>query len=306
MGDRILDFSEEAAYLSSRIGLLVIERKDKPEVTMPFEDIAVVISSNPQVRFTNAALSGLAQACGVFIVCNEKHLPVGMLLPIAVHSTQGERFIKQANASAPICKQLWKQVASEKIKNQGKLLKELYGHDEGLIKLSKKVRSGDTENLEGQASRRYWPKIFDDKSFSRDREAEDQNKFLNYGYTVLRAIVARAICGAGLHPSLGIHHHNRYDSYCLADDLMEPFRPIVDKAVVQLVKDKGTETPMDKETKSALIGALTARFDLEGESRTLFDIITRTASSLAQVFEGKADELVLPEIFTPTKQPEQE
>jgi len=297
MGDRILDFSEEAASLSARIGLLVIERKDKPELTIPFEDIAVVIASHPQVHYTNAVLSGLSEACGVFITCNPKHLPVGMMLPLASHSTQGERFIAQANASAPTCKQLWKQVATEKIKNQGKLLNELYGDDEGLIEMSKKVKSGDTENLEGWASRIYWPKIFGDLQFSRDREAEDQNKFLNYGYTVLRAIVARAICGAGLHPSLGIHHHNRYDSYCLADDLMEPFRPIVDKAVVQLVREKGTEAPMDKETKAFLIGALTARFDLDGESRTLFDIITRTASSLAQVFEGKANDLVLPEIF---------
>jgi CRISP-associated protein Cas1 len=297
MGDRIFDFSEEPASLSARNGLLVIERKDKPEITVPFEDIAVIITSHQQVHYTNAVLAGLASACGAFIVCNEKHLPVGMLLPIVGHSTQGERFIQQANASEPTCKQLWKQVIKEKIKNQGTLLKELYGDDQGLIAMSGRVKSGDTENLEGQASRRYWPKIFGDKSFSRDREAEDQNKFLNYGYTVLRAIVARAICGAGLHPSLGVHHHNRYDSYCLADDLMEPFRPIVDKSVVQLVNEKGTEAPMDKETKALLIGALTARFDLEGEQRTLFDIISRTAASLAQVFAGESDELVLPEIF---------
>ena len=297
MGDRIVDFSAEPAYLSSRLGLLVIEQKDKPEVTMPFEDIAVLIASHPQVRYSNAVLAQLSLKGGAFIVCDGKYLPVGMLLPLVGHSTQGERFIRQANASEPTCKQLWKQVVQAKVKNQGKLLKELYGNDEGLIALASRVRSGDVENLEGQASRRYWPKIFGDKQFSRDREAEDQNKFLNYGYTVLRAIVARAICGAGLHPSLGIHHHNRYDSFCLADDLMEPFRPIVDKAVVQLVKEKGTEAELGKEIKAILIGALTARFDLEGESRTLFDILARTASSLAQVFEGKAGELILPDIF---------
>jgi len=140
----------------------------------------------------------------------------------------------------------------------------------------------------------------------RDREAEDQNRFLNYGYTVLRAIVARAVVGSGLHPSIGIHHHNRYDAYCLADDLMEPFRPLVDRAVALYIREKGKEAPMDKEAKAIMIGALTGRFDLEGESRTLFDIITRTASSLAQVFEGEVEELVLPDIFALTMRPKPE
>ena len=294
--DRILDFSEEPASLSARIGLLVIERKDKPEITMPFTDIAVIITSHPQVHYTNAALAGLMEACGAFIVCNNKYLPVGMLLPIVGHSTQGERFLKQTQASLPTCKQIWRHIVSKKIYNQGKLLQELYGEDQGLMAMSKNVKSGDSENLEGWASRRYWPKIFGTPEFSRDREAEDQNRFLNYGYSVLRAITARAICGAGLHPSLGVHHHNRYDAYCLADDLMEPFRPIVDKAVVQLVKEKGVATPLDKEAKAAIIGSLTGRFKLENEERTLFDILSRTASSLAAIFEGKTDELILPDI----------
>ncbi len=296
MTDRILDFSEEPASLSARIGLLVIERKEQPELTIPFEDLSVVIVSHPQVHYTNAVLAGLAQACAAFISCNEKHLPVGMLLPLVGHSTQGERFIKQTQASQPTCKQLWKQVVQAKVKAQGNLLKELRGTDHGLMALAQKVRSGDPENIEGQASRIYWKNIFGEQEFSRDREAEDQNRFLNYGYTVLRAVTARAICGAGLHPTLGIHHHNRYDSYCLADDLMEPFRPIVDKAVAKLVGEKGIGAPMDKETKAFIIGALTGRFILEGESRTLFDIVSRTAASLAQVFEGETNELVLPEI----------
>lgn len=296
MTDRILDFSEEPASLSARIGLLVIERKDKPEVTIPFADIAIIITSHPQVHYTNAVLAGLAEAGGAFIVCNSKYLPVGMLLPIVGHSTQAERFTKQANASLPTCKQIWKQIVSAKIKNQGKLLKQLYGQDQGLIAMSKNVKSGDSENLEALASRTYWKHLFGDIKFSRDRQAQDQNRFLNYGYTVLRAITARAVCSAGLHPSIGIHHHNRYDAYCLADDLMEPFRPIVDRAVVQLVKEKGTDAPLDKDAKAIIIGALTGRFELQGESRTLFDIISRTASSLALIFEEKSNELVLPEI----------
>jgi CRISPR-associated protein Cas1 len=296
MGDRILDFSVEPASLSMRIGLLVIERKDKPELTIPFSDIGVIMTSHPQVHYTNAVLAGLASAGGAFIVCNEKYLPVGMLLPLVGHSTQAERFACQANASAPVCKQLWKQIISAKVKAQGNLLKEIHGKDMGLINLSKRVRSGDTDNIEGQASRRYWPALFGDKSFKRNRASQDQNRFLNYGYTVLRAIVARSICAAGLHPSLGIHHHNRYDAFCLADDLMEPFRPIVDKAVVKIVNDKGKDVPLDKDIKAELIGALTEKFNLDGEQRTLFDILSRTSASIAQVFEGNAKELVLPEI----------
>ncbi len=294
--DRILDFSEEPASLSMRIGLLVIERKDKPELTIPFSDIAVIMTSHPQVHYSNAVLASLAQAGGAFIVCNEKYLPVGMLLPLVGHSTQAERFAAQANASLPACKQMWKQVIKAKVKAQGMLLKELHGKDMGLVAMAQKVRSGDPDNIEGQASRRYWPAIFGDKSFKRKREADDQNRFLNYGYTVLRAIVARAICAAGLHPSLGIHHHNRYDAFCLADDLMEPFRPIVDRAVVNYVNEKGKDAAMDKDAKAALISALTARFELDGDQRTLFDILSRTASSLAGVFEGERTELVLPEI----------
>jgi len=296
MPDRILDFSLEPTSLSARIGLLVIEQKDKPEITIPFADIAVIISSHPQVHYTNAVLAELVSAGGAFIVCNDKYLPVGLLLPLAGHSTQGERFLKQAQAPIPVCKQIWKQIVQTKIKNQGKLLKNLYGEDEGLLAISKKVKSGDSENMEGYASRRYWQKLFEDPKFVRDRSRDDQNKLLNYGYTVLRAITARAICSAGLHPSLGVHHHNRYDSYCLADDLMEPFRPIVDKAVVQIVREKGKDAPIDKQIKATLISALTTRLELEGESRAIFDILAKTASSLAQIFEGKTDEILLPEI----------
>lgn len=296
MPDRILDFSLEPTSLSARIGLLVIEQKDKPELTIPFADIAVIITSHPQVHYTNAVLAQLAEAGGAFIVCNSKYLPVGMLLPIVAHSTQTERFILQAQAPLPIKKQIWKQIIQAKIKNQGKLLKNLYGEDEELIAISKKVKSGDFENMEGFASRRYWQKLFADQQFVRDRSKDDQNKLLNYGYTVLRAITARAVCSAGLHPSIGVHHHNRYNAYCLADDLMEPFRPIVDKAVVQIVREKGKNIELNKEIKATLISAITARFELEGESRTIFDILARTASSLALIFEGKTNELLLPEI----------
>ena len=155
--------------------------------------------------------------------------------------------------------------------------------------------SGDSENVEAKASKIYWPNIFGDKSFRRDRAADDHNRHLNYGYAVLRAIVARAICAAGLHPSLGVHHHNRYDAFCLADDLMEPFRPLVDKAVAKILTERGANPPMDKEAKAEIIGAIIGRLEIAGEFRTMFDIASKTASSLAAVFAGERNDLLLPE-----------
>jgi CRISPR-associated protein Cas1 len=219
-----------------------------------------------------------------------------MVLPLDAHSTQAERFDQQAQAPEPLRKRLWQQIVKVKVYAQARLLDELYGNDQGLATLAAKVRSGDTDNIEAQASRRYWLALFDDRDFKRNRDAEDQNRQLNYGYGVLRAIVARAICGAGLHPSLGLHHHNRYDAFRLADDLMEPLRPRVDRAVVAWVKEHGKEAPLDKESKRALVSALTERLTLDNESRTLFDVSARMASSLADALAGERKDLLLPEL----------
>jgi CRISPR-associated protein Cas1 len=295
MTERILDFSEEAVFLHVRYEQLVIEQEGKEKTTIPLEEIAALCVSHAQVSYTNAVLSGLATKGGALVVCNEKHLPVGMMLPLVGHSTQVERFAEQASASAPTCKRLWQQLVQAKLMAQGKVLQELKGQDQGLIAMATRVKSGDSENLEAQASRRYWAALFGD-SFRRDREAEDQNRHLNYGYAILRAIVARSICASGLHPSIGVHHHNRYDSFCLADDLMEPFRPLVDKAVAKWIESHDPKAPFERETKAAILSALTGRFDLEGESRTLFDVTSRLASSLAQVFSGEGQSLLIPEL----------
>ena len=296
MTDRILDISEEPARLSVRLEQLVIERDGVDNVTVPIAEIAAVAVSNPAVSFTHAALSKLASAGVCLVVCNEKHLPVGMMLPIMGHSTQTERFAQQAEASLPTRKRLWQQIVRAKVEAQGRALAELRGKDFGLIAMSKTVKSGDSENVEAQASRIYWQHLFGDDGFVRKRDAEDQNRHLNYGYAVLRAIVARALCASGLHPSIGIHHHTRYDAFCLADDLMEPFRPLVDRAVARMVAERGVDIPMDREAKAALIEAITGRFVLDEESRTLFDILSRVASSLAAVFSGQREELLLPEV----------
>jgi len=294
-GGRIIDLAEEPARLSVRNLCLVIKSGERPETTMPLAEVAALVVSNPCVTLTHAVLAGLAQAGGSVVVCDGRHMPVGMLLPLEAHFTQAERFALQAQAPLPMRKRLWQTVVRAKIHAQGRLLTELRGHDAGLTHLIPRVRSGDPDSVEAEASRRYWPLLFDNPAFRRDRYAPDQNRLLNYGYAVLRAIIARAVCAAGLHPSLGLHHHNRYDAFCLADDLMEPFRPIVDRAVVRYCERRLDSPGLDKDAKAALVGALMRRFKLEGESRTLFDIAARTASSLAAVYARERKALILPE-----------
>lgn len=295
MTERLLDLSEEPARLFVRHSQLVIERGEAGEATVPLSDLAALIVAHPQVLFTQAVVSRLVEAGGIVVICNERRMPCAMVLPVDAHSTQAERFDLQAQAPEPLRKRLWQRIVKAKVSAQARLLEELYGNDEGLATLAAKVRSGDADNIEAQASRRYWPALFGDSNFKRNRDAEDQNRHLNYGYGVLRAIVARAICGAGLHPSLGLHHHNRYDAFRLADDLMEPLRPRVDRAVAAWVKDHGKDAPLDKDAKRALVAALMERLTLNGESRTLFDVSARMASSLADVLAGQRKDLLIPE-----------
>jgi len=295
MTDRILDFSEKPARLNVRLKQLVVKRREMPDVSMPLAELAVLIVSHPQVSYTQAVLAGLAEAGGAFVACNRRHLPVGMFLPLVAHHAQTQRFAAQARVALPVRKRLWRQLVQAKINAQAETLEALHGTDAGLRALVAQVRSGDPANVEARAARRYWPVLFADADFRRHREDEDQNLLLNYGYSVLRAIVARAICGAGLHPSLGIHHHNRYDAYCLADDLMEPFRPTVDRAVAQYVATHEEFSEIESAAKQQIIGRLTARYLIGGRQRTLFDVVARLACSLADVFLGNADKLQLPD-----------
>ena len=295
MTERIVDISDHPARLSVKLDRLVIGHEGG-ETLIPFTDLAVVVVSNPTVVYTHAVFSRLCANGGVLVACDEKHLPNGMLLPLEGHFTQGERFEAQARVALPLRKRLWRQIVKAKINSQGRLLKAVSGEDHGLHDLAGRVRSGDPSNVEAQASRRYWPVLLG-ADFRRMDYGDGRNGMLNYGYAVLRAIVARSICAAGLHPSLGIHHHNRYDAFRLADDLMEPFRPLVDGVVASMTGADGKDSVLDREAKSGIIKSLTMpRFMLEGEARTLFDVMGRAASSLAAVFEGKEKKLVLPEL----------
>lgn len=293
--NRLIDISESAARISIRRRQLLIEHGDE-ESTLPLDEISAVSISNPAVTITQPALTALAESCVPLIVCDSRHTPSGLMLPVVGHTTQTEKFAAQASASLPTKKRLWQSVVKGKIEAQAKVLKQLRGDDFGLGKLAGKVKSGDENNIEGYAARLYWPEVFDDPSFTRDRDLPDQNRFLNYGYAVLRAITGRAICSVGLHPSLGLHHHNRYDSFCLASDLMEPFRPIIDRAVALLVDEFGPKSEFTTEVKTKLLDSLTGRVKMKGELRTIFESTTRLASSLANVFMGTAKSLIIPEL----------
>ncbi|MBI5435290.1 MAG: type II CRISPR-associated endonuclease Cas1 [Planctomycetes bacterium] len=295
MHNRILDFSEEPAHLSARLSNLVIRRPDKPEVTLPFVDIAVLVSSHPQLTFTQAALAELAAAGAAFVTCDAQRLPVGLMLPLQGHFTQSERIACQVEAKLPVCKRAWQQLVRAKLRSQAAALRLETGSDAGLAAMATRVKSGDPENVEAQGARRYWALIFGDPTFRRDRDAADINRVLNYGYAVLRGMTGRAVCAVGLHPSIGLHHHNRYNQFVLADDVMEPFRPIVDRAAVSIAKTFGAGHELDKHVKAELIAALTGRYRFEGELRSPFDILSRVASSLVAVFQGERAELLLPD-----------
>jgi CRISPR-associated protein Cas1 len=297
MIDRIVDISESAATLSVRYSQLVIEPEGGLEATTtPLADLAVLVISHPRVLMTQAVIAGLAENGGAVVICGDKFLPTAMMLPLQTHTTQTERFAKQAQAPLPLRKRLWQQIVQAKIRAQGRALRDLHGSDAGLLAMAERVRSGDAGNFESQASRRYWPLVFGDPKFRRGSEGPDQNNHLNYGYALLRAMVARGLCAAGLHPSLGLQHHNRYDTFCLANDLMEPFRPVVDRAVHGWIQDHDATQPLDKTSKAFLTAAVLRRYELEGESRTLFDLVNRAASSLARAFMGESKQLQIPEV----------
>ncbi|HPS52745.1 MAG TPA: type II CRISPR-associated endonuclease Cas1 [Phycisphaerae bacterium] len=293
MTDRMIDISQEQASLKVRMGQLVVTT-DNGETTVPIVDIGALVVSHPRVTYTQAVLNELAVAGGVFIICDERYLPSAMLLPLQTHHVQTQNFAQQAAAKEPVKKRVWQQIIRAKIKGQADVLKKITGDYCGLDALIPQVHSGDSTNRESVAARKYWPALFG-QSFRRDFDALDQNRHLNYGYAILRGIVARGICAAGLHPSIGLNHHHRNNPFCLADDLMEPFRPIVDTTVCEYVRSNDFNE-FGREAKINLLETLSADYNYFGENRTLFDISAHVAASLAAVFRGENKKLDLPNL----------
>jgi len=293
--DRILDFSEQGASLSVRLEQLRIRPAEGREVSLPLADIAVLVLAHPAIHLTQAVLGGLAEHGGVLLTCDSSRLPAGMMFPLVGHHVQGLRATAQVRASLPTKKRLWQSLVRAKITHQALTLEDLRSTDGGLHALAAQVRSGDPGNVEARAARRYWPLLFNSTDFRRARERPDVNRFLNYGYAVLRAAVARAVCAAGLLPSIGLHHHNRYDPFPLADDVVEPFRPLIDRAAWELADRIGPEAPLGREAKEALISPITARYRYQAEQRTLFDILSRVCISLAGALAGECRDIALPD-----------
>jgi len=294
-------FFGNPAYLSMRNAQLVVRLNDtqtQEDVTktIPIEDIGVVVLEDRQITITNGALDALLQNNCAVITCDEKHMPAGMLLPLEGHTVQSERFRWQIEASLPLKKQMWQQTVQAKIRNQASVLKRLSGVEVGcMLAWANDVRSGDSENLEGRAAAYYWKSVFPEmEHFTRDREGDAPNNLLNYGYAIVRAVVARALVASGLLPTFGIHHHNRYNAYCLADDVMEPYRPYVDELVIQILRTGVDCSELTTDLKRQMLSLPVKEVSIGGQRSPLMVAASQTTASLVKCFEGELRKLVYP------------
>lgn len=292
MNNRILDLSEIPARLSVDNGLLCVDLPERGRRTFPFSTLAAVVCSHPQITFTLGVLAEFAASRTILVVSDRKRMPAAMLLPLVSHHAQTEKFRLQAEASLPLRKRLWKEIVQAKIRAQAARIRALHGTDPALERLARTVTVSNAASIESQASRIYWGRLFSDGTYRRSDEEDPRNGLLNYGYAVVRAACARALCGAGLHPGLPLHHHNRYDPFPLANDLMEPLRPIVDAWVVRW--QRSPQDGLTREAKQALLAWLTGRFSDGAESRTLFDWAHLIAERLARCLEGSLRRLDYP------------
>lgn len=284
-----------AVSLSLKDNQMVITFKDnKDSVTRHIEDIGFVIVDNPNVSITIPLLNELADNNVAVVFCDRRQMPKSMLMTLDGNSTQQETYRFQIEASLPTKKNIWKQLVEGKIKNQALLLNKVGRNGNELKQYYSNVKSGDTDNREGAAAREYWNRLFDSQ-FIRRREGEPPNNLLNYGYTILRSAVARALIGSGLYPAFGVFHKNRYNAFPLADDVMEPYRPFVDEIVYHLYFD-GATNELDNNSKSALLRLLFADVKIGKVTRPLENALSMTTSSLMIMLKGDNDKLVLPSL----------
>jgi CRISPR-associated protein Cas1 len=287
-----IEISREPAHLSVARRQLVIDRNGQRISQIPCEDIGLLIVDNARTTYTHSALNQIAQSDAVLVVCGDNHLPSAMLLPLSQHSQIVWRLQSQIESTLPLRKSLWKQVVVEKVSNQASNLPESYPAHRKLVDLSKRVKSGDTTNIEAQAAKIYWQNWLWQEEFRRDSDGDGLNAFLNYGYAIIRAALARAIVAAGLSPTLGLHHCNRSNYFCLADDLMEPLRPFVDDIVREMYR-QGFET-LDQHAKKTLLEILTMKMEIAEESGPLMAMLHRYVASLTHCFDKKSQKLSFP------------
>jgi len=291
--DRIVDIATDGRHLSTLRGFLLVSERDTEVGRIPLDDVAAVIVHAHGVTWTTSLIAALAARGAPMVLCGTNHAPVAVCLPLDGHHGQNARMRAQWESGKPLAKQLWRDIVIAKIRWQAAVL-EAQGHSANAFDLlARRVRSGDPDNVEAQAARRYWPLLMGE-SFRRDRDAGGINGLLNYGYTIMRSLCARAVVAAGLHPSIGVHHANRGNAFALADDLIEPFRPLVDAMALRLMSRGCTEvTP---EAKRAFASLIAIDLAAEAGTTTVSMAATRAAQSLARCFENnRASDLTLPQ-----------
>lgn len=299
---KTLCFSNRA-YLSCRQRQLIIRTANETtgeqcEFSRPIEDIGTIVIESEQVTLTSFLIAELLENKVALIVCDSKHMPFGLMLPLEGNTLQSERHDAQISASLPLKKQLWQQTVTMKIRNQAAVLHRANATEVGnMLAWASKVKSGDPENLEGRAAAYYWKNLFGENSgFVRRPEGDEPNALLNYGYAILRAVIARSLVASGLIPTLGIHHSNKYNAYCLADDIMEPYRPYVDMLVLDILDKHHLPPEISKETKKHLLSIPTIDVKISRLSRPLMIAASMTSASLAKCYLGQTRKLIYPEI----------
>ncbi len=289
--DQIIDISTDGRHLSRQRGFLRVEEDGQEVGRVPLDQIAAVIVHAHGVTYTSSLLVELAERGVPVVLCGANHQPRALLWPIEGHYAQGARMRAQLQASAPLIKQAWKQIVVAKVQMQAATLAAFGQPRATLDRLTRDIKSGDPGNIEAQAARHYWPRLMG-TAFRRDNAKGDENALLNYGYTVLRAATSRAIVAAGLHPTIGLHHHNRSNAFALADDLMEPFRPLVDCAVRNISRTHGPDVTTD--AKRALARLIALDMPLGSATSPVSVALNKLATSLATSFEQKRLKLALP------------
>lgn len=286
------------AYLKTSNNQLLIELKDEDEPkSAPIEDIGLLILDHQQITITQALLARLLANNTAIITCDDRHHPTGMMLNLDGHTLQSQKFQAQVEASVPLKKQLWQQTVVSKIENQAALLHHEREEHKILLTYAREVKSGDSDNHEAKAAAYYWKRIFPAfLEFKREREGLPPNNLLNYGYAILRALVARSLTASGLLPTLGIHHRNQYNAYCLADDIMEPYRPFVDKLVCQIIRNNGQYLEMTPLMKKSLLEIPAMDVQIDGQKSPLMNAVQRTTASLAKCYEGNARKILYPKL----------
>jgi len=290
-------FFGNPAYLSTKNEQLVVNfpGEDKKEAKIPIEDLGYVVLEDPQITITNGLLRKLVQNKTAVITCDAQHLPCALLQPLVGHTEQTERMRHQLNASLPLKKNLWQQTVEVKIDNQANHLLKRERNALKLKRWAKEVKSGDTGNHEAFAAADYFQKLFSEvEGFSRNQKGVAPNNLLNYGYAILRAVTARALVSSGMLPSVGIFHRNKYNAFCLADDIMEPYRPYVDAMVYDIIASEYDFTELTSSIKSQLLTIPAMDTFIDGKWSPLMVAMSRTTNSLYECFEGSSRKILYP------------